>query len=116
MTQKLDTKTQKIWDKAPICKCKKNNCHPNHHRLCEECGDKMLKGSYWGWYKDKQKRPKKMTYFWNKDHKKSKYHGGQSKQPNLRAIHVLCNEKKGARISSRSGAYLLNSNFGRRRG
>ena len=57
----------------------------------------MLKGCYWGLYKDKQKRPKKMRYFWNIDHKKSRYNSGDNKQANLRAIHVLCNEKKGSR-------------------
>lgn len=87
-------KKDAAWKKCKECKCGKSNCHPNNHRLCGICGnqdDKKYEDRIimYGSYNDKNSK-----YGWNIDHITPKSKNGTNKNPNLRATHIKCNEKR----------------------
>ena len=78
------------WENSNYCDCCFDDCHPNNHRICYICGDKMLWGSYWANIEQRNSR-----YAWDIDHRISLNNEGTNNPNNLFATHVHCNRKKG---------------------
>lgn len=86
---KYDEKTESCWEKAEHCNCNSKDCHPNSHRLCGICGNKILYGSHESVISQRNSR-----YAWNIDHIIPKSCGGSNNIDNLQAVHVKCNRNK----------------------
>lgn len=86
---KYNEKIEKIWEKAHICNCRYNDCHPNAHRLCAICLEPIMYGAH-----ESIKSQKNSFYSWNIDHKIPISRGGTNQLSNLQAVHIRCNRFK----------------------
>ena len=87
---KYDLKIEKIWDNANDCYCGYDDCHPNNHKLCGICNEKILYGSH-----EREETQLNSQYAWNIDHIIPKSKGGTNRIDNLQAVHITCNQNKG---------------------
>lgn len=85
---KYDRKIEICWEKARYCNCNSDDCHPNSHRLCGICGNKILYNSHEGVIRKKNSR-----YAWNIDYIIPISKGGNDDINNLHAVHIKCNQK-----------------------
>ena len=81
-------KLLKIWDKAPKCNCKKNDCTSKTHRKCSKCKKTVM---HYGAHISKQPKSK---HRWDIDHIQPLSKGGVSEIKNLQATCVNCNREK----------------------
>ena len=84
-----ETKKEIAWENSGYCSCHNDDCHPNNHRICYICGDKMLWGSYWG-----NQQQRNSIYAWDIDHRNPKRNGGKDSPDNLFATHIDCNRNR----------------------
>jgi 5-methylcytosine-specific restriction endonuclease McrA len=83
----LTNDAQAAWNNSPECLGGESDCNPSNHRQCYICHKTMLKSAH----KSEQPNSK---YAWDIDHVEPRSKGGVNAKINLKAVHVVCNQKK----------------------
>ena len=83
------------WNNCKNCNCRQKDCNPNTHKLCGICGNQENKHIFDRRIMKSAYNDPQSNYGWNVDHRTPIGKGGTNNNANLRATHIMCNQKRG---------------------